>query len=341
MPKISIIVPVYNVEKYLVQNADSLLAQTWQDFEIIFVDDGSSDNSGAICDQYATKDPRVKVIHKVNEGLGFARNTGLDAAKGDYVVFLDSDDYAAPDMLERLMVPVTEKGADTVIGGFQRVSDAGEVLYREQYEKQNFRGKDVFYRFLPKIFGSDPKKHDAFRMSVWNGLYSMDIIRDHNVRFPSERVMISEDLLFDFDYYRHAQSVAVIDSLAYCYRVNPTSLTSKYRPNKLKMVTDLYLEMEKRIKESYQDPTDPIYRLQTQYFINLRGCVKQEDRKHSGNSFFSNYQKIKELCSHPVVVSVSKSHPLDRLSFKQRVFVSMLRCRCAFLLGVLAEAKKV
>ena len=341
MPKISIIVPVYNVEKYLVQNADSLLAQTWQDFEIVFVDDGSSDNSGTICDQYAAKDPRIRVIHKSNEGLGFARNTGLDSARGDYVVFLDSDDYATPDMLERLVTPVIEEGADTVIGGFQRVNDAGEVLYREQYEKQFFRGDDIFYQFLPKIFGSDPKKHDAFRMSVWNGLYSMEIIKNHNIRFPSERIMISEDLLFDFDYYRYAQSVAVIDSLAYCYRVNPTSLTSKYRPNKLKMVTDLYLEMEKRIKESYQDPTDAIYRLQTQYFINLRGCVKQEDRKHSGKGFFSNYRKIKELCSDPVVAAVSKSHPFSRLSFKQRIFVSMLRGRCAFLLTVLAEAKKV
>ena len=341
MPKISVIVPVYNVEKYLAQNVDSLLAQTWQDFEIILVDDGSQDKSGAICDQYEKKDQRIKVIHKSNEGLGFARNSGLDVANGDYVVFLDSDDYGAPDMLERLMKPILEDGADTVIGGFQRVSDEGDVLYQEQYEKQLFNGDNVFYEFLPKIFGSEPKKHDAFRMSVWNGLYSMSIIREYNVRFPSERVMISEDLLFDLDYYRHAQAVAVIDSLAYCYRVNPASLTSKYRPNKLKMVTDLYLEMEKRIKECYKDPTDPIYRLQTQYFINLRGCVKQETRKRSGNSFADNHQKIKALCSHPTVVSVSKSHPLDRLNFKQKMFVTMLRSRFAFLLAILAELNKI
>ena len=336
-PKISVIVPVYNVEKYLAQNADSLLRQTWQNLELIFVDDGSPDSSGQICDAYQQKDSRVKVIHKQNEGLGFARNSGLEIAEGDYVAFIDSDDYVDSDMLERLMKPILEDNADTVIGGFQRVNDLGEVLYLEQYQNRTFRGTEVFEKFLPKIFGSDPRKHDAFRMSVWNGIYSMDLIRKHNIRFPSERVMISEDLLFDFDYYKYAQSVAVIDSVAYCYRENPTSLTSKYRPTKLKMVTDLYLEMEKRIKDNYQDYAEPLHRLQTQYFINLRGCIKQETRKRTGKSIGENRKKIIELCNHPVVKKVSKSHPLNRLNLKQKVFVLLLRYRCAWLLSILAE----
>ena len=336
-PKVSVIVPVYKVEKYLAQNADSLLCQTWQNLELLFVDDGSPDSSGQLCDAYQQKDSRVKVIHKQNEGLGFARNSGLDIAEGDYVAFIDSDDYVEPDMLERLMKPIIEDCADTAIGGFQRVNDLGKVLYQEQYRNQTFCGKDVFEIFLPKIFGSDPRKHDAFRMSVWNGIYSMDLIRKHNIRFPSERVMISEDLLFDFDYYKYAQSVAVIDSLAYCYRVNPTSLTNKYRPTKLKMVTDLYLEMEKRIKESYHDFSDPLHRLQTQYFINIRGCIKQETRKRTGKSIGENHKKIRELCNHPVVMAVSKSHPLGRLNLKQKVFVLLLRYRCTWLLSMFAE----
>lgn len=121
MPMVSIIMPVYNVEKYIRGSIDSVLAQTYTDFELIIVDDGSPDYSPQICDEYASKNNRIRVIHKLNGGLSSARNTGVDHANGKYILFIDSDDTIEPDLLEKV-VPVAEKeNADVTIFGIKTV----------------------------------------------------------------------------------------------------------------------------------------------------------------------------------------------------------------------------
>lgn len=127
MPIISVIVPVYNVEKYLPRCIDSILAQTFTDFELILVDDGSPDNCGAICDEYAAKDKRVRVIHKSNGGVSSARNAGLDAASGEYVTFVDSDDYIAEDRLKQMHSSIFESKADIAVAGFRFVDEIGRA----------------------------------------------------------------------------------------------------------------------------------------------------------------------------------------------------------------------
>ena len=128
MPKISIIVPVYNVEKYLEKCVRSILAQTFTDFELILVDDGSPDSSGAMCDQFAEQDQRVKVIHKENGGLSDARNAGIEIATGEYLGFVDSDDYIADDMYELLYTNIVKEDADLSICGIYDVYEGKEQL---------------------------------------------------------------------------------------------------------------------------------------------------------------------------------------------------------------------
>lgn len=137
MPKVTVVVPVFNVEKYLHQCIESLLNQTYRNLEIILVDDGSTDNSGAICDKYRQKDQRIKVIHKCNQGLGFARNSGMKETTSDYITFMDSDDYADEDMIEELMRPIIDENADTVIGGFKKVNDEKKILFIDSYNKKH------------------------------------------------------------------------------------------------------------------------------------------------------------------------------------------------------------
>ena len=127
MPKVTVIVPVYNVEQYLRRCIDSILAQTFGDLELILVDDGSADSSGVICDAYAEKDSRVKVIHQKNSGVSAARNTGLDAAEGEYIAFVDSDDHVDPDYLAALL----QTKADLVICGAILQKDNGEIIKEE------------------------------------------------------------------------------------------------------------------------------------------------------------------------------------------------------------------
>ena len=129
MPKISIIIPVYNVEPYLRRCIDSVLEQTMQDYEIVVVNDGSTDNSGSICDQYADQCDQIRVIHKQNGGLSDARNTGIKAATGDYILFLDSDDYLDTDALEKLWAGVN-KNVDIIIGGYKKIYQDYMLLFQ-------------------------------------------------------------------------------------------------------------------------------------------------------------------------------------------------------------------
>lgn len=336
-PKVSIIVPVYNVEMYLRECLDSLVEQTYPNIEIIVVDDGAKDRSGEIADEYAERYENIITIHKNNEGLGLARNAGLKIATGDYVSFIDSDDYADKDMISNLMKPIIEQSFDTVIGGFKKVDDKKRILFVEKYSIQFFCNQDVFQVFFPRIIGSEPKQHDSFRMSVWNAVFDLNIIKSNNIVFPSERKFISEDLLFDFYYYQYAQKVCVLDSISYNYRTNTNSLTTKYRPEKFDMVTYLYQDMKKRIIEAYQGDENPIQRLQVQYLINIRSCIAQERRKISQKQYKEETRKIKEICSHPVVSDVVNAYPKNKLGFKQKIFVLLVKRKMTLLITALVE----
>lgn len=334
MELITVIVPVYNVEKYIKECVDSLIHQTYRNIEIILVDDGSNDNSSKICDDYAAIDSRIKVIHKENAGLGFARNSGLEIATGKYVTFIDSDDMAERDLVERLMKEVAEKKADTCIGGFKRITEDGKVVFQESYAGEVFSGDDVYNKLFARMLGSAPDAHDAIRMSVWNVLYSMDIIRKHNIRFPSERVFISEDIVWDSDYYRYAQAVSVIESTAYRYRITPGSLTRKYKPQMIDRICVLYNEMEKRVSAD----REKITRLQRQFFVNLRVCIRQEKPSVSGNTGSECRKNIKKIFNNGTVRSVIESYPIQAIQFRQRLFLLMIKYRmvnCAVLLNSL------
>lgn len=161
MCEISIIVPVYNVEQYLEKCVDSILNQTFKDFELILVDDGSPDNSGAICDQYAEKDSRVRVIHKENGGLSDARNAGIDVAKGKYLGFIDSDDYIAEDMYELLYTNIIKEDANLSICGIYHVYEGKEpakkiekymVLNRDEATVLIFHGNQISDHAVNKLY---------------------------------------------------------------------------------------------------------------------------------------------------------------------------------------------
>lgn len=334
MELVTIIVPVYNVEKYIYECVDSLIKQTYKNIEIILIDDGSKDKSGTICDNYAASDARIKVIHKQNEGLGFARNTGLKAAQGNFVTFIDSDDKADADLVENLVNGIYEANGDTCIGGFKRISANGVIGFEERYDKAVFEGKNVYNNLFARMLGSAPDKHDAIRMSVWNVMYSMDIVRRHNIEFPSERVFISEDIIWDSEYYKYAKKAIVIDSTAYNYRITPGSLTQKYKPDMLEKICVLYNEMCNRLSG---DKTK-ITRLQRQFFVNLKACIKQENSSVSHKSNVEIKTAIKEIVNSCVVHTVSGEYLRVIHQRKQKMFVWAVRYKCVTLLYLLNKA---
>ena len=304
---ITIIVPVYNVEKYIREcNRLTYLIKhikTWKSSSWMMA---SKDKSGEICENYANADSRVKVIHKENEGLGFARNTGLTVAAGSMFCYFYRIRYdvADADLVERLLKGITDSKCDTCLGGFKRISENGTTSFVEQYDIALFTGAEVYNELFARMLGSAPDKHDAIRMSVWNVMYSMDIIRKYKIKFPSERKFISEDIIWDSEYYKYAKQVKVIDSTAYNYRITPGSFNSEIQTRYAKKICVLYNEMTDRLSNDEAKIT----RLQRQFFVNLRACLKQENPKVSKKCNPEVVNSIKEIVNNETVHTVATAY---------------------------------
>lgn len=249
---VSIIVPIYNVERYLDKCINTIVSQTYTNLEIILVDDGSPDNCPAICDQWAKKDSRIKVVHKQNQGLGMARNTGIEHATGKYICFFDSDDYIADTLVEKCIAAYKEHNADLVWYSMSDVDENAQVLSKALgSEVKVYSDSDVKEKLLPQLMSHDYREGSPanFAFSAWSGMFSMDIIRKNNLRFPSERVIISEDTYFLLEYYFYTNRVAVLDDILYFHYINTSSLTTTYKADRHSKNTYFFDEAVKLINK--------------------------------------------------------------------------------------------
>jgi glycosyltransferase involved in cell wall biosynthesis len=337
---ISVIVPVYNVEKYLKKCLDSILQQTYKELEIIMVDDGSTDSSSEICDNYAKQYTNFYVIHKKNAGLGLARNTGLKYVTGKYVTFLDSDDYLTPTCIENLYKNISQNHVDVCKGGFKKVTDDGKIISVTKYDYRLFKGESARLELLPRMIGSSPFQHDSIEMCVCGVIYKAEIIKNYNLCFPSEREYISEDLVFNIDYMQYADGACTIAETGYNYRVNNTSLTRSYRSDRFEASRYFYLEMVKKCKKLGYDQMT-ILRLHRMFFIYLKMSIVQETPKISSKTRKENIQNIKKICNDTVVRQAIKKYPIKELGFKQKFFLNMIKFKTVILLYVIARWGKM
>ena len=218
---VSVTVPVYNVQNYLAKCIESVLAQTYKNFELILVDDGSTDCSSQICDCYQQKDSRIKVIHKDNGGLSSARNAGLDVSEGKYIYFLDSDDYIEPNLLEETISIMEDKQCDMVSFGMVKEDVHGNHIENILYKPANIKITKEEERMEFHL------KHLLNYRMGWeacNRIFRCDIIREHGLRFISERKVFAEDLLFSFTYWLYAESCITLSTYHYHYVQRDSSL---------------------------------------------------------------------------------------------------------------------
>lgn len=242
-PVISIIVPVYNVEQYLRRCIDSILAQTFSDIELILVDDGSFDNSGAICDEYTEVDQRVCVIHKQNGGASSARNVALNIAKGQYIMFCDSDDYVDREWCSQLYSAIIEYPTSWINCNIGKVDVQNRITYcyppGERAQKP-----------LRKTF------YDIYHMSIsgspCNKIYSNEIVQAYNLRFD-ENLKVGEDVRFNVQYYRFCEGVLFIETPLYFYCQNRNSLTNTYTPNNFDLHRSIFWDRLPCIEPEYHD----------------------------------------------------------------------------------------
>ena len=204
MPEISVIVPVYKVEKYIHRCVNSILNQTYRDFELILVDDGSPDNCGAICDEYEAKDSRIRVIHKPNGGLSSARNAGIDIAQGKYIMFCDSDDYVAEDWCEVMLDAITTFPQSLVVSDLLKVPETEEIYCEEQVVKEF--AETSFYTLVKRGLSG----------YVCNKIFRNETVQNWNMRFDENR-KFAEDVPFVIDYCKTCKSFVLVDASLYYY----------------------------------------------------------------------------------------------------------------------------
>ena len=236
MTAISVIVPIYNNEKSAEECIGSILSQSFENFELILVDDGSTDGSSDICDRYGRKDSRVKVIHNTNHGVSHARNTGIEMASGEYIAFVDADDYINKDTLKIAYDNIRKNEVDVVIWN--------NFFCKGESEKENIefpktsiinnrtvRNELVVTTLCPTMtsFGENAKVFVGMGF-VWNKLFKKELIDKNEIRFDSG-VELYEDVAFICKYMNNVESVSFVDTPLYHYRVSDKGATLRYKPN--------------------------------------------------------------------------------------------------------------
>lgn len=233
-PILTIIIPCYNVEKYLNRCMETIVNQMLKDIEIILIDDGSPDSVPKLCDYWAQKDSRIKVIHKKNEGLGYARNSGLEIAKGKYVAFVDSDDFVDNIMYYTLVEEAEKNQVDAVFCGYKKELQNGRWIPVLDFQQTKIMLKAEFENYVFSMMASSPhiKKERLYTMSVWHAIYKRSIIERNNIRFYSERDIVSEDIPFQVDFMQNANIALYIPIPFYNYCLNDSSLSSSFKEDK-------------------------------------------------------------------------------------------------------------
>lgn len=239
----TVIVPIYKVEEYLSACVDSILAQTYHQLQIILVDDGSPDGCGAICDAYARKDTRIEVIHKPNGGLGSARNAGLDAARGKYIYFVDSDDLVKPNEIELTLAEMEKGSWDLCAWGAMTYQDdrEGAPIGRNDRLELTFANEAEKSRFLCRYF-----LQARVRWEAWDRVFRRSIIETNSLRFGNERQIFAEDMDFSLRYLMACSNMVCLPDKLYYYRIRGTSImqTKKWEDQCRQLANMLYYQHE-------------------------------------------------------------------------------------------------
>lgn len=245
MPQISIIVPVYKVEQYLHRCVDSILNQTFTDFELILVDDGSPDKSGQICDDYAENDSRIIVIHQANQGAATARNNGIKTAHGEYIGFVDSDDYISKNHFEYLVNTAIRENTDIVMCNYNFVDQNGNITRMSHgFDTGTVFGRDEIENILYKnIFNNE---NTVGYFSLWNKVFRKDFVTDNNILID-KNMSFGEDMIFIMDCFRFCKNIAFTENAGYYYEMLEDGLFSRYSRS---FVNDISVCYDRLIKQT-------------------------------------------------------------------------------------------
>lgn len=337
MEKVSIIVPVYNVEKYVERCLNSLVNQTYKNIEIIIVNDGSTDNSKEICEKFENNDKRIKLINKDNQGLGMARNTGLEYITGEYVLFVDSDDYVEKNLVEIVYTIAKENDCDFVrFHNYREDISTGNKKVRKSPLKEGIYDKDaITQKILLPIIGLLPNQtgNDFVGMSVWRNLYKVSLIKERNLKFVSEREFISEDVIFNIAFFELSAKAYVINSPLYHYIVNDSSLTAVYKKDRFDKEVVMYKKLESILKEK-NISNDWKIRAERNFLDRTRMCLRQEFYRKNV-SITDQRKSIIRICSDKTLKNVIDKYPIKKMNKEYKLVLFLIKNKMYFIMKLI------
>lgn len=329
---VSVVVPIYNVEKYLDECILSIVNQTYKNLEIILVDDGSPDNCPKMCDDWAKKDSRIKVVHKENAGLGMARNTGIENSSGDYIFFFDSDDYVDTTVVEKCINSAIENKSDLVIFGRNNVYDDGKIEpCKINGEKSPYKGEKLTAELLPYLFTYEL----GFGVSAWGKMYNLHTLKKHNLRFVSEREIVSEDAYFSLELFSKIDTVSIVEENLYFYRKREGSLSRKYKEDRQEK-NDVFLKKSLEYIKNSGLPEKVGTHVKARYHGMTLGTLMQIQRSDLDDKSKKNERN---KIYHNALLRSTLTKEVCDLDYKlPRIFWTVLRFRlypvCTLLLSM-------
>ena len=331
MPKVSVIVPVYNVEKYLGQCVESILAQTLEDIEILLINDASTDNSLQLARTYE-KDLRVKVLDKPHGGLGDTRNYGVARATGKYLVFIDSDDWIDAGMLYNLYACAEKQQSDMVIFNYVRenVEDGEQRVCKLPVNFPEF-GEEIQETLLTQLIGPDPTD-TAWRGAemlgcAWRRMYRRDWFVENRLAYYNEQKIMLEDLPVSIKAHCLARRVLVVGGAYYHYRYNPESLSTRYRPHRMEMMTACFQTVKKflesrNIYDQYSE-RHLAWLLRSAAHSSFVNCFSP----HHHVGFLRRYREVRGILRNPLLRQAAKSDYLESGTRADRLILRVVRTK--------------
>ena len=315
----SVIVPVYKVEKYLPDCINSILGQTFGDFEIILVDDGSPDLCGDICDNYAKTDDRIKVIHKENGGLASARRTGIKLASGDYVFNLDSDDLIEKDTLECAHKIITETNAEIVSFAYRWVKNSKTVSVTDDgIDEGLYLKKDIEKHIHPRLLMDKHMGHMSYYLS--GKAIKRTLLTPHQLGV-SEKISLGEDLCCVVPCYMDAKSVYVSKKTAYLYTVRDDSLSKDFNTNQIFLIENVIGEIEKTKMKYVSDFNEQLCRYSCFMCFAILASAAEGNHFKSLNDLINNIKNS----VHYEKISMAE---FDGISIKSHITVFLMKRKC-------------
>ncbi len=335
-PNISVIMPIYNVEKYLDKSINSVLNQTLKNIEVILVDDGSSDKSGQIIDKYGKEDSRIVIIHQKNQGVSAARNAGMAISKGQYIGFIDPDDWIDEDMYEVLYKTAITNKCDIVICDFQMEDISGNIL---DVSKHPFKSGILMEQDSIKDEICKQFLVAGFFTSANNKIYLRSYLEENKIKFPVN-INLREDYFFNMDLFNYAKGVFYISKPYYHYQDIPNSALKTYHKNIFEMVIKLY-EYKIMYSKIWNINSKEIkYKMASDFLREVKDIIMHVFDTNNSDNFKSKVNKIKSIVNNPTVKNSFADYKYQNIIYKKSkitdVIINLIESKSVIVLSIIS-----